>query len=222
MRRKVNLKEIERRVYTSYHQDGIIDVSIALIVLGFGIWGAVLDMAWMGEMFWYSGSSGSLFLVFWFIGISAYAATKSAFTIPRIGFVKFPTHRVKSMQTGAIIVFSLFALLGAAAFTQVEGGGTPIWLLFAIENLMLVIGVSVAAVFCAVGYTFRTRRMYAYALLTLAMFIPGHFLYFPLHYYVILLGTLIFLNGLIMLIRFVRRYPLSATDTMSGGGREEE
>ena len=59
MRGKVNLKEIERKVYTSYHQDGIIDVSIALIVLGFGIWGAVLDMAWMGEMFWYSGSSAS-------------------------------------------------------------------------------------------------------------------------------------------------------------------
>ena len=222
MRERVNLKEIERKVYTSYHQDGIIDVSIALIVLGFGIWGVVLDMAWMGEMFWYSGSSGSFFLVFWFIGISVYAAAKRVFTIPRIGFVKFAARRVRAMQTSAIIVFSLFALLGVVAFIQVEGGGTPIWLLSAIENLMLVIGVSVAAVFCAVGYTFRIRRMYVYALLNLVMFVIGHFLYFPLYYYVILLGTLILLNGLIMLIRFVRRYPLSATDAMSGGGHEEE
>jgi len=120
----------------------------------------------------------------------------------------------------ALVVFSLTALLGIVAFMQVEGGGTPIWLLFAIENYMLVIGVSVAASFCVVGYVFRVRRMYAYALLTLVMFVTGHFLHYALHYYLTLLGTLILLFGLALLIRFIRRYPRSTKGSMGDSGYE--
>jgi len=206
MTEKINLKEIERKAYTSYHQDGLIDVFAGFLILSFGLW-LILDMAWMG---W----------ILWFVVISAYAAAKRVFTIPRIGFVKFAPHRVKALVTIAVIVFSLFALLGVVVFMQVEGGSTPVWLLFAIENYMLVIGVSVAAIFCVVGYTFRIRRMYAYALLTLIMFVTGHFLYFPLYYYMTLLGTLILFSGLAMLIRFVRRYPLSATRSTGDMGNE--
>ena len=208
MAEQINLKKIERKAYTSYHQDGLIDVFAGFFILSFGVW-IILDMAWMG---W----------ILWFVAVSAYAAAKRVFTIPRIGFVKFAPHRVKALLTIAVIVFSLFALLGVVAFMQVEGGGTPLWLLVAIENYMLVIGVSIAASFCVVGYTFRIRRMYAYALLTLVMFVTGHFLYFPLYYYMTLLGTLILLFGSVMLIRFVRRYPLAAADTMGGGGDEEQ
>ena len=206
MAEKINLKKIERKAYTSYHQDGLIDVFAGFLILSFGLW-LILDMAWMG---W----------ILWFVAVSAYAAAKRVFTIPRIGFVKFAPHRVKAMQIIAVTGFSLCALLGVVAFIQVEGGGTPIWLLFAIENYMLVIGVSVAASFCVVGYTFRIRRMYAYALLTLIMFVTGHFLYYPLHYYVILLGTLILLFGLALLIRFIRRYPPSTTGSIGDSGNE--
>ncbi|MDH5438338.1 MAG: hypothetical protein OEX76_05500 [Candidatus Bathyarchaeota archaeon] len=206
MAEKINLKKIERKAYTSYHQDGLIDVFAGFLILSFGLW-LILDMAWMG---W----------ILWFVAVSAYAAAKRVVTIPRIGFVKFAPHRAKALVTSALIVLSLFAFLGVVAFMQTEGGGTPLWLLFAIENYMLVIGVSVAASFCVVGYTFRIRRMYAYALLTLIMFVTGHFLYYPLHYYVILLGSLILLFGLAMLVRFIRRYPLSTTRSMGDSGNE--
>lgn len=206
MAEKINLKKIERKAYMSYHQDGLIDVFAGFLILSFGLW-LILDMAWMG---W----------ILWFVAVSAYAAAKRVFTIPRIGFVKFAPHRAKALVTSALIVVSLFTLLGVVAFMQTEGGGTPLWLLFAIENYMLVIGVSVAASFCVVGYTFRIKRMYAYALLTLIMFVTGHFLYFPLYYYMTLLGTLILLTGLTLLIRFVRRYPPSATGSMGDSGNE--
>jgi hypothetical protein len=154
------------------------------------------------------------------VGISFYAFAKKSLTVPRIGFVKFATYRVKAVQTLAIGVLSLFMLLGVIAFMQTEGGGTPAWLLFAIENHMLVIGVSVAASFCAAGYAFRVNRMYGYALLALVMFVAGHFLYYPLYYYVILLGSLILLFGLAMLIRFIRRNPLSNTGSTGDHGIE--
>jgi len=208
MEEKIDLKRIERKAYTSYHQDGLIDVFAGFLILSFGLW-LILDMAWMG---W----------ILWFVAVSAYAAAKRVFTIPRIGFVKFAPQRVKSLQTIAVIGFSLSALLGVVAFMQVEGGSTPLWLLFAIEYYMLVIGLLGAASFCVVGYTFRIRRMYAYALLTLIMFAAGHFLYYPLHYYVILLGTLILLFGLALLIRFIRRYPPSTIESLGDSGNEEQ
>jgi hypothetical protein len=207
---RIDLKKIERKAYTSYHEDGLIDIFAGFFILGFGLvmW-IMLDMIWMGWMFF-------------IVGGSIYAAAKRVFTIPRIGFVKFPKQRVLAAQAALVVVGLLSFVLGIVAFVQVEGGSTPLWLLFAIENYMLVIGVSVAALFCVAGYTFRARRMYAYALLTLIMFVAGHFLYFPLHYYVILQGSLILLIGLTMLIRFVRRYPLSAIDTMGDSGNEEQ
>ncbi len=207
MAEKVNLKEIERKVYTSYHQDGLIDTAIALIVLAFGLM-SVFDMPWMG----------GIFVV---VGISFYAAAKKTLTVPRIGFVKLAAYRVKAMQTIAVGVFSLTALLGVVAFMQIEGGGTPAWLLFAIENHMLVVGVSAAVSFCAAGYTFRINRMYGYALLAIVMFAAGHFLYYPLYYYMVLLGILILLSGLAMLIRFIRRNP-PTTGSIGDRGNEEQ
>lgn len=207
MAERISLKEIERKVYTSYHEDGLIDISIALIILPFGIMMMFLEMAWMGG-------------IFAVVGISLYAAAKKALTVPRIGFVKFAPYRAKALQTIALVVLSLLALLGAVALMQFEDGGTPLWLLFAIENHMLVIGLSVAASLCVAGYAFRVRRMYAYALLALVMFVIGHFLYYALHYYLILLGTLILLFGLALLIRFIRRYPRSTTGSMGDSGIE--
>lgn len=208
MEEGINLKAIERKVYTSYHQDGLIDIFAGFLILSFGLVAWVMsDMIWMGFMFFV-------------VGTSLYAAAKRVFTAPRIGFVKLPPQRVK--RTVAMLVGAgvLSSLLGMVAFMQTAGGDTPLWLLFAIENYMLVIGVSAATLFCVVGYTFRTNRMYAHALLTLVIFVAGHFLYFPLYYYLVLLGTLILLVGLTLLIRFVRRYPLSSADTM--GDRSNE
>jgi hypothetical protein len=208
MAEKINLKKIERKAYTSYHQDGLIDVFAGFLILSFGLW-LILDMAWMG---W----------ILWFVAVSAYAGAKRVFTIPRIGFVKFHQQRTQVALGMFIGLLLLSSVLGIITFMQVEGGSTPLWLLVAIEYYMPVIGVSVATLFCVGGYTFRTKRMYAYALLTLIMFAPGHFLYFPLHYYVILLGTPILFFGLVMLIRFIRRYPIPMKKTTGDINNERQ
>jgi hypothetical protein len=200
------LKEIKHKVYTSYHEDGLIDISIAITVLAFGIL-MIFDMAWMG-------------FIFATVGVTVYAGAKKALTVPRIGFVKLGSYRVKALFTIAIVVLSLLSLLGVVAFMQTESGGVPPWLLFAIENYMVVIGVSAAASFCAAGYTFRINRMYVYALVTLTMFAIGYFLYYPLYYYLILLGSLILVYGSTKLTRFIRKYPLSTTKPRGDGGNE--
>jgi hypothetical protein len=164
-------------------------------------------MAWMGWTLWFTAMLG-------------YAAAKKAFTVPRIGFVRFQPHRTRVVVAALVGLGLLSAVLGMIAFIQTEGGGTPLWLVFALENYMLVIGAAGAALFCVAGYTFRLRRMYGYAALALSIFVVGHVLSYPLHYYVILLGALTLLFGLVMLFRFLRMYPLPVTGSV-GDNRNE-
>ncbi len=199
MTERINLKAIERKVYTSYHQDGLIEIIIAFAILAFDVL-LVLEMPWLGGAFAITG-------------FSLYAGAKRAFTVPRIGFVKFPQQRTKRMVMIAVVLGVLANVLGVITFIQVEGGSTPAWLLIAIEHYMLVIGVLVSALFGMIGYTLRANRMYTYSLLTLVMFVAGYFINYPLYYYVSLLGSLILISGVVTLVRFIRKYPIPAKDT---------
>jgi hypothetical protein len=193
MNQKINLKEIERKAYTVYHKDGVVDVTIAFVVLVFG---AIT----LGDMPWIGGIAGIL-------AVSVYAGFKKVVTVPRIGYVKFPQQRAQRITLVAVVLGTLSAFIGLVAFVQTTSQGTPDWLLVLIDNYMLTIGTSVAALFLLGGYSFKTKRIYAYALLTFAMFTAGHFLTFPLYYYLAALGTIIMAIGIVLMVRFVQKYP---------------
>ncbi|MFZ7137148.1 MAG: hypothetical protein ACOWW1_01835 [archaeon] len=193
MNQKINLKEIERKAYTSYHQDGIIDITIAFVVLTFA---AVMTV----EMPWLGGVSGAL-------AVSFYAGLKRIVTVPRIGYVKFPQQRAQKTVM-LILVLGLFGMIaGVFTFIELTNSGTPGWLLFMIDNYMITIGVAVAVLFLLGAYSFKTRRIYGYSLLTLVMFVGGHFISFPLYYYLAVLGIIILASGLTMMTRFVNMHP---------------
>jgi hypothetical protein len=199
MNQKINLKEIERRAYTSYHQDGVIDITIAVVVFLFSII-MLGDMPWMGGI---GGIAGIL-------AVSLYASFKKFVTVPRIGYVKFPQQRAQRMVAIAVALGTLSAFMGLIALLQTTSQGTtPDWLMLLIDNYMLTIGTAVAALFLLGGYAFKTKRIYAYALLTLVLFVAGHFIYFPLYYYLTALGILTLACGLFLMIRFVSKYPKS-------------
>ena len=193
MNEKINLKNIARNAYTSYHQDGILDVSIAIVILAFGLM-MMIDLPWLG------GAIG-------IVAMSFYAGAKKVLTVPRIGYVKFSQQRAQRVNIALLVLGFLGFALGLIAFTQTGSGETPSWLLFLIDNYMLTAGTIVAGLFLLGGYTFRAKRMYTYTLLILTVFVVGHFIYYPLEYYLVLLGTIILAIGIGMMIRFVSKYP---------------
>jgi hypothetical protein len=147
------------------------------------------------------------------LAVSFYAGMKKLITVPRIGYVKFPQQRAQRIVALTVVLGLVSMVGGIFAFMQTTSSGTPDWLLFLIDNYMLTIGTVVAALFLLGGYAFKTKRIYAYALLTLVMFVGGHFLSFPLYYYLTVLGITVLAVGLSMMIRFVKKYP-KATETM--------
>jgi hypothetical protein len=166
MNQKINLKEIERKAYTSYHQDGLIDITIAFVIIAYAILIA-LDVPWFGGIW-----AVTAFML--------YAGVKKTVTVPRIGYVKLPQLRAKRVNIGLLALGGLSFAMGMVALVQTTSEGAPSWLRLLIENYMLTIGLIIAAIFLLAGYTIRTKRMYAYALLTLVIFVAGHFIYFPL------------------------------------------
>jgi len=199
MNQKINLKEIERKAYTSYHQDGIIDVTIAITVLMFAVV-VISDMPWMG------GIVGVLVT-------SIYAGMKKVITIPRIGYVKFPQQRTQRLMILTVTLGLVAMIAGVFAFMQTLSSSVPDWLMFLIDNYMITIGVAVSALFLLGAYSFKTKRIYGYSLLTLVMFLVGHFFSFPLYYYLTALGSIILITGLALMIRFVNKYPKSPETT---------
>ncbi|MCW4034626.1 MAG: hypothetical protein NWF03_04610 [Candidatus Bathyarchaeota archaeon] len=199
MNQKINMKQIERKAYTSYHEDGILEITVAVVVFTFAIM-MMIDMPWLG------GIAGAL-------AVSFYAGIKKLVTIPRIGYVRLPVQRAQKITAIALVLGIVAMVAGMFAFVQTTSSGVPDWLLFLIDYYMITIGVAVAVLFLLGAYAFKTTRMYAYALLTATMFVGGYFLTYPLYYYLAALGTIILAAGLFMLARFINKYP-KPTQTM--------
>ena len=109
----------------------------------------------------------------------------------------------------AVVLGLISMIAGVFAFMQTLSSGTPDWLIFLIDNYMITIGVAVSALFLLGAYSFKTKRIYGYSLLTLVIFLTGHFFSFPLYYYLTALGSLILVMGVVLMARFLNKYPKS-------------
>jgi len=201
MAKEPNLKEIERKTYISYHQDGLLDIFASLYIVGFSI-GILLDFIW-------DYSFGILipgFLVV--LVLPLWLAAKRKITMPRIGFVKFGTNSLKltAILTGLTVVGAFF-FLTFALFIK-----SSVWADFISTNGLILMGIGSLTVSFLFGYATGLKRLYAYGVLALALFVGGHFLSVFFAYLVLTLGVAVMLVGSSLLVRFVRKYPLKGED----------
>ncbi len=76
---RISLKELEKKAFTSYHQDGLLDIFLGIGIIVFG-----LGMA--TDQFYFGSIMPAILFPLW-------AAAKKAITIPRIGLVNFSPER---------------------------------------------------------------------------------------------------------------------------------
>jgi hypothetical protein len=200
MGKQINLKELERKAYLSYHKDGLLDLFIGFGILLFGLW-------MLADMFYLAGASVAIFM-------PLYMQSKKQITIPRMGYVKFgPSRIARSKKTMLALV-----LIGVIAFIPglllAMQSTIPSWLPVLIEEYgMIVVGVIGMMIIGIVAYISEISRFYAYATLFLATFIVSYSLSIPVFYTIIALGTVITLSGVYMLTKFLRENPLTIGDT---------
>lgn len=201
MTEEPNLKEIERRAYMSYHQDGLLDIFVGLYILGFGL-GITMEVLWeIGFAVIIPGIILVTVLPIWF-------AAKRKITLPRIGFVNFGVRGTNKL-VAIFIGTTVAGLLALFAFTlAMMQDGTRQWLDLIFQNGMLIVGFGSLGVCILFGYSMGLKRLYAYGLLAAISLIVGHFMGIFFAYILLALGAVVIGTGVALLISFVKKYPL--------------
>lgn len=197
MTKELDLKELQRKAYTSYHQDGLIDIFTSIYIIGFSI-GILLDYIW-------DFSLGVLipgFLVV--LVVPLWVTAKRKITMPRIGYVNFGTKGKAKISA----IFIGILVLGVAFFFAFALFIESSWLNLIIENAMIAVGIGALIVGSLFGYASGLKRLYAYGIIALALFTAGYLLEVFFAYVIFVVGLTVVSWGAALLIRFVRKYPI--------------
>ena len=204
--KEASLKEVEKRTYMSYHQDGLLDIFVGVYVLLFGlgiVFGTMTDLS-----MWFVIPA-----IFPAVMIPIWVSVKKRITMPRIGYVRIGSRGVNKLM--AVFIGLMVAGLGSfMVFTFASR--SQAWALalrnLIIPNGMIIIGIGAAIISGLFAYTMGLKRLYAYGLLTLLMFFTGHFIAIPFAYLLVTIAFVIITTGSVLLMQFIRKYPLAQGD----------
>jgi len=210
MSQQISLKEMERTVFRSTFQDGLVDIFIGCFTSMFAI--APFLSTKLGD-FW----SSVIFLPIWAIVFLVLWLIKKHVVKPRVGTVNYGSWRKSRMIKFNVIIFFILVIsliLGVLSFVKFDS--MPGWIHTARFSLIILIAFSVAA------YFLDFTRLYLYgALLAFAPMI-GELLYVylkvPHHGFPITFGfasCLIMIPGLVIFIRLLREHPRPSLPTES-------
>jgi hypothetical protein len=197
MSQSADFRKLEQKAYLSYHQDGLIDLIIGSIVLCIAISEATDSSIW---------NLIALLLIF------AYMPLKRRITFPRLGYVKFNVKRggVNMLLAGVVAIGVLVISLVSILVLLLSGKSSSSPLILAMRQSPLIVYALLGFIgFGLAGLVLRLPRLFLYALLSLAMMISGHLLNLPLWLPLLILGGTILAIGAVLLIGFLRRYPIA-------------
>jgi len=203
MTKQNTLREIEKKAYMSYHQDGLLDIVIGLYALSFGI-GIIIDRLWE------FGFATIMPAIMVSIVLPIWIHAKKKITMPRIGFVKFGargSNKLFALFLGLSIAgLGVFVLFGV--FMAAGQSGRPFWFEMLFQYGMIWIGLGSAVIGSLFAYTMGLKRLHGYGWLTFALFASGYFLRIPFEYLLLTIGIVIIASGAALMAQFIRRYPL--------------
>ena len=217
MSTQFNLKEIERRAFRSTYQDGLWDLYFGLIVvcISFFVYRPATG---------YSPMNIILMMCTMVVAYSLFWAGKKFITLPRMGQVQFGEQRKRRKRTMIIalcgvvliqVVFLSLELLAwanpevAARFNKLMPDKTSMDLIVASFGALMV-GPSMILV---AYFTDFPRGYYIALMFSLAVFLM---IYINQPIYPIIIGLLIALPGLVLFIRFLKKYPLPHEEPSNG------
>jgi hypothetical protein len=178
----------------SYHQDGLLDICIGVLILGFFLVSSLVQFFGFDVRIIQLIPPiilAAIIMPIMFIG-------KIKITLPRIGYLNLgKRHRIKITVVGIVVWVCM--LFSGIAFLLL--------LRILLQYGLLIIGIGSFTVFIIFGYVLTHKRLYGYGLMTLIAFAVDYILGIPITYILFALGTTILLIGFTLLISFIRKYP---------------
>lgn len=194
MSQEIDLKQIERKAYLSFYQDGIWDLFIGLAFIGMAV----------GVIY----SNTGITAIIPCFAIVIIPGLKKLITLPRLGYVKLSSEReVKKRKniSALVLLLTFTAVLGGIVFSAYTGNsGWQRW----IKSLALIpFGAVLSLIAGAVGFLYGIKRVLIYAILILVIFVIGHILELRPTFHFSVIGITMTLVGFALLIRFIGKYP---------------
>jgi hypothetical protein len=186
-----DLKALTRRAYLAYHQDGIIDLMIGWMAFSFGVCLAL--------------KAPFITLLAW-LPLLTYIPIKNALTVPRMGVVHL---QEEFGQSGRKRLDAILAVLLSVLILAIAG------LVLAVPNEMAALGEEGILIYAAMvtlllliaGLLSDIKRLIVYGLLCILLAIACALASLPESLMFIALGLVIMFVGVILLARFLHKYP---------------
>lgn len=206
----ISLKQAEKKVFSLATQDGLVDVFLGCLFLGWAI--APFYSAKLGD-FW----SMAMFLPFWGLVMLGIWLVRRYIVKPRVGTVQFGKARKTRMRwfTGVMLALNIIALI------------VGFWVSLNADTLSgraatAVFGMTCLVLFSTAGYSLDFPRLYVYGLLLALSPQVGEWLYsdygashhgFPITFGIT--SGIMLVTGFFVFIRLLRNNPLPNEDEIS-------
>jgi hypothetical protein len=192
---KTDLKQLERKAWTSYHQDGLVDLFLGFLLIA-GVLGYTGSLGRVGGPI--LQLSCPLFLL----------AAKKWITVPRMGMVKFGPERTAKRKRTAFV--ASIAVLITAGLLVLTIAGRVGWIRDNHTAFSVLLGVGVWLVFIVMAYMQDFTRLYAVGALFAGAIATRELLdnSIPL----LIAGLVASTSGITLLVQFLRKYPLPGSE----------
>jgi len=202
MEQQMDLKQLERRVWTSFYSDGLGDIFLGCVILMFALAPLLTDIG-LGD-FW----SAFVFLPFWALVYVLVVSVRKHFVIPRIGLVRFGQMRKIRLAKFNIVMFSILSVSLILGILSLRASMTQAWVHNIRFMAVMLVGFGLA------GYFLGFVRLYLYGILV-ALSIPiGEWLYthaaVPHHGYPVTFGitsAILIIAGIVLFLRLLKNNP---------------
>ncbi len=206
MEENIDLKTVEKKIFKTSGEDGILDIYLAILFIGMGFFGVfweLIPLPWNIVL---------LYSIIISIAFPFYYFAKKYIAAPRTGIAKIsvktsPTSKrlLLFLLINVIITFIIFI------FTLIRPFGIqtdPILTMLVIGLLFLTLPMSGLAYFLKTPRLYITAIVMGLSLLVSELIHP--FIDSPFHFAIAfsISGSIILIMGVVVLIRFFRKYPL--------------
>ena len=212
-----DLKQIERRAFRSTYQDGLLDILMGLMVVAMAI------TIYRPESGYSPMNTIEMLLIYAVVG-SLFWAGKKYITLPRMGQVRFGSTRQHKSKTMAVILGVIVLIQAFVVGMTVFGWLNPVFGAklvgsfgdYSLEHLAVAalgsffVGPSMLVIAYFIDFL---RGYYIAVLMALAVFLM---ILVNQPIYPVIIGGLIIVPGVVLLINFLKKYPIPQGDEPNG------